>query len=269
MILTTIIILGIFGLSIQQIKSNNIFYHNIFCIKKNIYETLTKVSYNLVYNLSYNIVYIFSFSQIHLRNLKNKIVFYIKDIQKYFNMNMNNISKQISVDIINKKGDITNSLVIKDVIEITSIFDCGLVLNIQNNNEVINSNQVNKIYFEKIPLSIDYKLSNILFYTIDLTYNNKLYIITLKHEKYNYYIVNNCLNRNFFRYYLKNILHVPITDTDTFDYSVSIIDNNVNVITLLPEQCLIFNENDYTIVTENNDKDQYLLDFDYICDNKK
>jgi hypothetical protein len=45
---------------------------------------------------------------------------------------------------------------------------------------------------------------------------------------------------------LKNINKVPINE-DNFDYKVNIIDNNVNIFTLLPEQSIILNEEDYTI----------------------
>jgi hypothetical protein len=76
----------------------------------------------------------------------------------------------------------------------------------------------------------------------------------LKDDTYNYYIVNNSLNQNFFKYYLKNVLKVPINEAN-FDYTVSIIDHNVNILTLLPHQHIVFNEHDYTVfpILETND----------------
>ena len=41
---------------------------------------------------------------------------------------------------------------------------------------------------------------------------------------------------------------------DNFDYKVSIIDHNVNFITLLSHQSLIIGENDYRIVNNDNTK---------------
>jgi hypothetical protein len=53
---------------------------------------------------------------------------------------------------------------------------------------------------------------------------------------------------------LKNVLKVPINEAN-FDYTVSIIDHNVNILTLLPHQHIVFNEHDYTVfpILETND----------------
>jgi hypothetical protein len=86
---------------------------------------------------------------------------------------------------------------------------------------------------------------------IELEHDGNKYTIDLKNDETNYYIVNNCLNQNFFKYYLKNVLKVSI-NTAKFDYIVTIIDNNANIITLLPHQYIIFNEYDYTIFPVSN-----------------
>jgi hypothetical protein len=117
---------------------------------------------------------------------------------------------------------------------------------------------VNYVFYEKFPNSFDYKVSNVKFIAIDLNFNNKNYLINLKDSNYNYYVVNNSLNIFFFKYYIKNVLKIDFKDDD-FDYSVNIIDNDVNMINLLPYQSIIINENDYKIYPVENKK----------CDNKK
>ena len=96
----------------------------------------------------------------------------------------------------------------------------------------------------------DYKESNINFFNIELEHNNKTYNIILKDSTFNYYIVNNSLNQIFFEYYIKNVLKIDI-NVDFIDYKVTIIDQNVNVFTLLPNQSIRFYENEYTINQDN------------------
>ena len=102
-----------------------------------------------------------------------------------------------------------------------------------------------------------FSLCSIKFNTIhrqfmSYLHENKIYSINLKNNKYNYYIVNNCLNQLFLKYYLKNVLKTQI-NPDTFDYKLSIIDNNVNIMTLLPNQYIIIMEDDYQIHSVPND----------------
>ena len=106
---------------------------------------------------------------------------------------------------------------------------------------------VNKIHYTCIPLSPEYTQSNLKFISILITHNNnKTHQIELKTENYNHYIVNNILNKYFFMYYLINILNIEINN-DNFDYKISLIDHNVNVIELTPKDYIIIKENDYEI----------------------
>jgi len=111
---------------------------------------------------------------------------------------------------------------------------------------------VNNVFYTSFPTTFDYNISKISFLSIELEHENKIYSIHLKNNKYNYYIINNCLNQTFFKYYIKNIIKSSINEAN-FDYKVTIIDNNVNIITLLPNQCLLIREDDYQIdFLENN-----------------
>ena len=58
--------------------------------------------------------------------------------------------------------------------------------------------------------------------------------------------LNNTLDEIFFKYYANTIL--KIHTTEPFDYKVTIIDHNVNTITLLPGQALVFKEEDYNLI---------------------
>ena len=121
--------------------------------------------------------------------------------------------------------------------------------------EEVDTNCKNYVWYDKFPSSLDYKVSNVKFMAIDLTHENNTYPIILKDEWRNYYIVNNSLNQNFFKYYCKNILKININE-DKFDYDVKIIDHNVNLITISQQQYITFEETDYKIynIGEDNHK---------------
>jgi hypothetical protein len=85
---------------------------------------------------------------------------------------------------------------------------------------------------------------------MDLSYNSQIYPIELQNDTYNHYIINNKLNSEFYQYYLKNILNISI-ENDKFDYKVQLIDHNVNILELSPQQELLIKENDYEIININ------------------
>jgi len=228
-------------------------YINYLCLTPQ-YMYLKEKMEPLLIKLGYNLLHGVSVCQIQMNKMKNMLVPYVKICKKY--LKDNNIlfeaNIQTSLNLIDKNG---NTQIISyngyDLVQLCeSIFDnkdvsCVVVDVIDNGGKYIN-----KIYIEACPEfkegKLDYKLSKFAFMMVELEHNNEKHTIELKSNEYNYYIVNNYLNKNFFKYYLKNILKVSIND-DNFDYTVTIIDHNVNFITLLPEQYIIFNENDYAI----------------------
>jgi hypothetical protein len=97
-------------------------------------------------------------------------------------------------------------------------------------NKVIinnNNNNNNKNY------NLDYDISTIKFMLLEVSLNNKTYKITLKNDTYNYYIVDNILDKRFFIYYLKNHNTDTITNEEMESIkdkiNIKLIDNNVNV----------------------------------------
>jgi len=217
----------------------------------------------VIIKLGYNLLYGFSVCQIQMNKMINMLVPHVKRLKKY--LKDNNIIVEVKPQIlntINKNGIINTKMIISDKAYDLSqicenIFDAENVSGVVLHDKNSDTNCVNRIYMEKCPElkegKLDYKLSKISFMMVELEHNNEKHKIELKNDEYNYYIVNNSLNQNFFKYYLKNILKASTND-DNFNYTVTIIDHNVNFITLLPEQYIIFNEDDYTIfpISETN-----------------
>lgn len=212
---------------------------------------LTEKITPLMISLCYNCIYIYSLCNIKFNIVKNTINRQFMLLWSYLKENKIIINTFILIDA--NGNEINEIMSYKNNVEFIELA-CkpynysGLFLIDKN----IETECVNNVFYTNFPTTFDYKISKISFMSIELEYENKIYSINLKNNKYNYYIVNNCLNQTFLKYYIKKILKIPINE-NKFDYKLSIIDNNVNFITLLPNQYILIMEDDYKInFLENN-----------------
>ena len=159
-------------------------------------------------------------------------------------------------DIITyKNGNELDKIVYNDTNNKCDDFNCFVKeLNDEKNYDLLilsdkkeNSDCLNKIHYTECPKTTDYINSNIKFLSMEISYNNNSYPIELKNNTYDHYIVNNILNKDFFKYYLVNVLNVEIKD-DNFDYTVSIIDHNVNIIELRLTSQIVIKKTDYEFI---------------------
>lgn len=211
-------------------------------------------------NLGYNIIYVYSVCQIKLNKFKRFVSLPLikvwKRLIKYLEDNkwINNVDFMSLVKI-----DVNGNM--EDIIYYPKTCEPKLIKNLYKNKNYCfifsdkqkNTNCINKVFYDNFPDSFDYKVSKINFMFVELEYNNNTYTITLKNDNSNYYIVNNTLNQNFIKYYLKSVLQIKENiKTEEFVYKLSIIDNDANFITLTSEQQLVFKEDSYEIITNNN-----------------
>jgi len=109
---------------------------------------------------------------------------------------------------------------------------------------------VNKVILHTQPFLINYELSNIYFILFEITFNDNTYKLNLKTSEFNYYVVNNILDKKFFIYYLYNyqICNLTEEDIDKIDsFNVKIIDQNVNVkeLEITDEKFIIIKKDEY------------------------
>lgn len=176
--------------------------------------------------ISYNIIYLFSKCQI----LKNRA--YIK-LNEIINSNeqlkqlVDNIYKkpveQNQIYKINTNGDTTMNYY-------TDNFDYDeKSIYIFADNETKNDTGcVNMVVLRKQPFLINYEISNIKFLLLEVKINGNTYKIDLKSANYNYYIVDNILDKLFFIYFLKKYQICNIINDDTSKIVIKIIDQDVN-----------------------------------------
>lgn len=224
-----------------------------------------------IMSLGYNLVYCYSLAQIKCNKIK-RVVNTLSNtiINTKIGLNITilwtaliNWLKEDKIYTITTYKDgtktnfdfLSNSDTLSDIanclLENKDIFDLIIVSDKKDESE-----QINKIHYTEFPQILDdYKHSTIKFFSIELEYKDTIHSIELTNENYNHYIVNNVLNKIFFKYYLTNVLNIEI-DKNTFDYKLSIIDHNVNVVELTQNDSLVIKENNYELIIDLTESDE-------------
>jgi hypothetical protein len=180
----------------------------------------------LLIEISYNIIYLFSKCQI----LKNRACIKLNEV-----INSNEQLKQLVDNIykkpvepnqiykINTNGDTTMNYY-------TDNFDYDeKCIYIFADNETKNDTGcVNMVVLRKQPFLTNYEISNIKFLLLEVKINGNTYKIDLKSDSYNYYIVDNILDKLFFIYFLNKYQICNIVNDDTCKIAIKIIDHDVN-----------------------------------------
>ena len=175
---------------------NCVYFYSIFTIKINKIHKYIKPFYKKF--LNYNNTKLLEFYNDNLdcvtfnRQHTYKLIIFTDRNENIINDNIENLDENIE-----------NKNIINDNLENLDENIEKLDENIENvkNNE--DDEIYNKVLFTTNTLMLNYQLSNVRFFSLELLYNNLYYTICLKNDTFNYYIVNNCLNKDFFKYYLK------------------------------------------------------------------
>jgi len=83
----------------------------------------------------------------------------------------------------------------------------------------------------------------------------KNYVLKLKTETENYYMVGNKINSLFVCHYLYENYGVDY-DCENIVYSMNVVDHNVSVVSLTEKDCLVFSKEKYTIETVVHESDE-------------
>ena len=240
------------------------------------YEQIENIFENQINNLNisimclgYNLVYCYSLAQIKYNKIKNVV-------STLTNTMINTLINSSKITILKKEniytittydsGSKVNELILNlnDSLDIVSWklenkdnFDLIIVSDKKDGSE-----QINYIHYTEFPQILDdYKHSTIKFFSVELEYKDTIHSIELTNENYNHYIVNNVLNKHFFKYYLINVLNIEI-DKNTFDYKLSVIDHNVNIVELTQNDSLIIKENNYELIIDLTESDELFKETD-------
>lgn len=209
-----------------------------------IFSTLYTYNYKLLLiNSSYNFINFISKLQIYFNNVNKQIDQLIKQ---------NPVLLEYKNSILSKFKFVVNNIeLIKDgVLYTEEKDDYDFVIYSNNNNG--DSKLINKIiiYSPKYALN-KYYISNIKFVLLELYIEEKTYVINLKNEEFNFYVVGNKFDLSFFEYYVKTILNSDFRINQNGEIYLNIIDHNVNNFNILlypKEQSIVLGTNNYKII---------------------
>jgi hypothetical protein len=181
----------------------------------------------MLVSLSYNLIYLYSKAQILYANL-------IKVLNKKIEENPNLLKLKNDLDLLMKPktGIVTMLEYVRNGNPINIISDKGddecdftIYSWLDDTNTCINKKL---IYDSKESLSFS-EVSEIKFLLVELKIgDNSSHKIDLKTDEYNFYMVGNSFTKQFFIYYLKQILKINEEIKDDDKFSLKVIDHEVN-----------------------------------------
>ena len=213
-------------------------------------RTYPKKCEEIFVTVSYNLIYVYSKAQIFYMNIVKTVNKKIEETPKLLKL-----KNDLDLLLKQKNGQVTmiecikNGVLCNDFTETEC--DFTLYSRLDDSKSCLNK----KIVYD-LDESIDvYEVSELKFLLIELKIGTETYKIDLKTDAYNFYIVGNKFTKQFFQYYLTEILKMnEIAD----DFSVHIIDHNVNEIELIfsdENDHILLEKTDYKLSIANNEND--------------
>ena len=197
-------------------------------------RTYPETYFNCFITCSYNLIYTYSKLQICYNKIKYKLKEYIFSNQqiKTFIDNIYKSENLQEIEYINNGKVITkynkNDTIINVVKEGTPFY----IFSDLNNYNLNKNIKINKKIIQNTEITTDYEVSNVYFLLVEIILGDNKYKINLKNETYNYYLVDNILDKKFFTYYLMNYEKINLSYDYIYNndkFIVKIIDNNVNI----------------------------------------
>lgn len=176
---------------------------------------------------SYNCIYLFSKLQIFLSNTKQTVNTFIDN-----NPTLSKIKKDMNE--LMKPGIVVMTEFIKNGKSVSLFtsdnnsdsYDFSIISWLDESKKYINK----KLVYDKAETKVAVgELSDIKFMLVEIKIgDNEPHKIDLKNDEFNYYLIGNKFNKQFFIYYLRKYLNVKEIDDNKF--SIKIIDHDVKTI---------------------------------------
>jgi len=181
----------------------------------------------IIISTSFNLIYIYS----HLEIFSYKL--YNINLKSFVDKFLKKKNQKNNIIQIKNNGD-NHIKYCTDNIDDLFVDDGQSIYIFSDNEKAYENKCVNKIISHSPKILTNYEESNVNFLLFEVNLSEKNVKIDLKTNNYNYYIVNNIIDKKFIIYYLINSKILAINDelhtsikNDTI--KVKIIDSNVNV----------------------------------------
>ena len=203
-------------------------------------------------NIAYNLIYLYSSIQILINKITNVIsIKTTKTITTHDVYTFESINDvQISEFVEYKKKFIDNP-------EMTFAKNPDAKMIIFNDTI---DNVTNKICYYKPYENITskYEISNVSFISFKVNVESNEYNIKLSTPEYNFYIVGNEINEQWIKYYFRKYLNNNLLDM--FDYTIEIVDENVNFVNISQNDTIRFTKETYEIIKYENENNNIKKD---------
>jgi hypothetical protein len=201
----------------------------------------------ILVNVSFHLINMYSQSQIFYVKIYSKITKFIEAnpyLKKKFDEIYKKNIQQNEIYQIKNDGQIHIKYYTDNSENYFEHDDSSIYLFSDNQNKC-----VNKVILHSQPFLTDYEVSNIKFLLVEIKIDNKAYKVDLKTDEYNYYIVNNILDKKFFVYFFRNYQLYQFTDTDydSIKFVIKILDHNCNLreFEITDDKFIIIKKDDY------------------------
>jgi hypothetical protein len=122
---------------------------------------------------------------------------------------------------------------------------------------------IHQVVHKNIPKNFEsYQHSNVRFILTEFQFRGDSLKINFTTNNYNYAVVDRVIDHNFLLYFIRKHYFEEFfaafsigLDSIIDNYTLKIIDNNVNIIEMKPHESLIFSKDTYEITCSNNKKD--------------
>lgn len=206
-----------------------------FIIYYNKYGTIPKYLLDLLCGMSYNSIYYYSKLQLQFMKTRNNTLTYAKSVPF-----LNNLLTYFKPDkSIYTYTTINEHFSICSKHDREKNIDYKIII-----NEILNDEEKKNIESSNI------EEANYKFIMTEITIDNKKFVIQFKTDKYNYLIINNGLDSEFIKYFLKTHYSEMVKDLEIKNYTIKIIDNNVNIVEFDETKMLYIEKNEYNILTD-------------------
>jgi hypothetical protein len=223
---------------------------------QNIILSLPSIIGSLICNISYNIIYYYSVTEIKYKKIKRIIIKFLnkyqlinnnsdKSGQKIYNYDIEfildgKVIQRSSKDMLDEIYDETMRYPKKYDFIIYTEFDKDADETSSNKKIIRDHTQINS--------DLSCEKSEIKFLLCEFELGNKKIKIDFKNEFSNYYINGNTFDIKFFIYFLQKYYSDHLSDDDLekiHNFRVNILDHNVNNETIINNNTIKINNNNY------------------------
>ena len=206
-------------------------------------RTYPKKYEDFLVTASFNAVYAFSVIQIKIKQVQRYILNANPGLTKLLET-YNKTRIKNTIDFILEGKIIFSTTILTPDIDHPKNHD----FIIYSDSKTINKKLLTEVSVDE---NYDYEMADIQFMLVELKIGNNTYKIDLKSDNYNFYVVGNCFTKQFFVYYLTEILHhCDHINTET-KFNLKMIDPDVNAIEFDftdKNESILLEKNGYTLL---------------------